>query len=113
MSMKLFNNFINSINGLKIAFNEHSFVSEIILGLFIVPYVIIVELNLLFKLIIILTYFLLLAFEIFNTSIEKLSDKITKKYDNDLKEIKDLASASVFLILIILVIEIFFSFLIK
>ena len=67
----------------------------------------------LFKLVITLTYFLLLAFEIFNTAIEKLCNKITKDYDKDIKQIKDLASASVFLILIILIIELFYSLSIK
>jgi len=110
---KFYANLINSINGLKIAFTEHSFISEVILGFFLIPYIIFVELNLLFKLVIILTYFLLLAFEIFNTAIEKLCNKITKDYDKDIKQIKDLASASVFLILIILIIELFYSLSIK
>ena len=105
MIKKFYANLINSINGLKIAFTEHSFISEVILGFFLIPYIIFVELNLLFKLVITLTYFLLLAFEIFNTAIEKLCNKITKDYDKDIKKIKDLASASVFLILIILIIE--------
>ena len=113
MIRKFYTNLINSINGLRVAFTEHSFISEIILGFFVIPYIVIIELNLMFKLIITLTYFLLLAFEIFNTALEKLSDKITKDYDTDIKKIKDLSSASVFLILIILIIEILFSFAIK
>ncbi len=55
-------------------------------------------------------YFLLLAFEILNTSIEKLSDKITKEIDLDIKNIKDLASAAVFVVLLILIILIVFTF---
>ena len=78
---KLISNFVNSINGLRVAFTEHSFISEIILGFFVIPYIIIIELDLIFKLIIALTYFLLLAFEIVNTAIEKLSDKITKQIE--------------------------------
>ena len=113
MIKKFYANLINSINGLKVAFTEHSFISEIILGFFLILYIIFVELNLLFKLVITLTYFLLLAFEILNTAIEKLCNKITKNYDMDIKKIKDLASASVFLILIILIIEVFYSLLIK
>ena len=45
-----------------------------------------------------------------NTAIEKLSDKISKDFDSDIKKIKDLSSASVFLILIILVFLIILSF---
>jgi diacylglycerol kinase (ATP) len=111
--MKLFNNFINSINGLKIALREHSFKAEILLGFFIVPYVLIKELDPLLKIIILLTYFLLLVAEIVNTAIEMLCNKITIKYDKDIKKIKDLASASVFLILLSLIIEVFYSMLTK
>ena len=50
-------------------------------------------------------YFLLLAFELLNTAIEKLSDKISKNFDPDIKKIKDISSASVFIILILLLIS--------
>ena len=92
---KLYSNFLNSINGLKVAFNEHSFIVEIIGGIFLILIVII--------------YFLLLAFELLNTSIEKLSDKVNQKFDLDIKIIKDLSSAAVFLILMILLFLIIFS----
>ena len=46
------------------------------------------SLNNIFKLIIIILYFLLLAFELLNTAIEKLSDKITSNFDEDEKKIK-------------------------
>ena len=46
---------------------------------------------------------MLLATEIMNTAIEKLSDKFTKDFDNDIKNIKDLSSASVFIVLITLI----------
>ena len=101
---KFFLNLLNSINGLKVAFNEHSFIAEIIGGLILIPYLIIIDLDNVFKLIIISVYFLLLAFEVINTSIERLSDKITKDFDTDIKKIKDLSSASVFIILILLII---------
>ena len=111
--MKLFNNFINSINGLKVALTEHSFKAEILLGFFIVPYILIEELDPILKIIILLTYFLLLVAEIVNTAIEMLCNKITIKNDKHIKKIKDLASASVFLILLSLIIEVFYSMLTK
>jgi len=101
---KFFLNLVNSINGLKTVFKEHSFIAEILGGLILIPYLIIINLDNVFKLIIISTYFLLLAFEIVNTSIEKLSDKISKDFDTDIKKIKDLSSASVFIILTLLII---------
>ena len=72
---KIFSNLVNSINGLKITLKQHSFIIEIVGGLILIPYLIIIELDNVFKLIIITIYFLLLAFELLNTSIEKLSDK--------------------------------------
>ena len=111
MIKKLFINFLNSINGIKVVFKESSFVLEIILGIILIPYILLLDLVILIKILIISTYLLLLAFEIFNTAIEKLCDKITKKIDPDIKKIKDLSSASVFVILIILIIQIIFIFL--
>ena len=101
---KFFFNLINSINGLKITFKEHSFIAEIIGGLILIPYLIIADLDNIFKLIIIVIYFLLLAFELLNTAIEKLSDKISQDFDSDIKKIKDISSASVFIILILLIV---------
>ena len=110
MIKKLYLNFLNSINGLKIAFKEHSFIVEIIGGIILIPYLMYIELDFLFKILIIITYFTLLAFEIVNTAIEILCDKITKEIDPEIKKIKDLASASVFLVLIVLIILIVLTF---
>jgi len=107
---KFYFNLLNSINGLKKAFKEHSFVSEIVGGLVLIPYVLISDLTNTFKSLIIVVYFLLLAFELVNTAIEKLCDKITKEIDNDIKIIKDIASASVFIILLILIALIILTF---
>tara|TARA_B100000965_G_scaffold301499_1_gene260066 strand:- start:66 stop:404 length:339 start_codon:yes stop_codon:yes gene_type:complete len=107
---KLFLNFINSINGIKEALKEHSFIYELVGGLFLIPYIYFSDIDNLFKIIILSIYFLLLSFELLNTAIEKLSDKISKDFDSDIKKIKDLSSASVFLILIILVSLIILSF---
>ena len=66
-----------------------------------------------FKLLIFTVYILLLTFEIINTAIEKLCDKITKELDEDIKIIKDLASASVFVVLLLLIILILSTFFYK
>ena len=108
--MKLYKNFINSMNGLKVALNENSFILELIGGIFLLPYLFFLDVSILLKMLILTIYFLLLAFEILNTSIEKLCDKITEEIDDDVKKIKDLASASVFVILVILIILIIFTF---
>ena len=110
MIKKLYLNLLYSINGLKVVSKEHSFLLEILLGIILIPYILIIELNFLLKLLIFLNYFLLLAFEIINTAIEKLCDKITQELDSDIKVIKDLASASVFVVLIILIILVIITF---
>ena len=104
MIKKLYKNFLNSLNGLKVAFKENSFRLEILLGLFLVPYILFSNNELILKIILSILYLLLLAFEIMNTSIEKLCDKITKDFDDDIKKIKDLSSASVFAVLITLLV---------
>ena len=102
---KFYLNLISSINGLKFTLTEHSFIVEILGGFILIPYLIIADLNNIFKLIIIIIYFLLLAFELLNTAIEKLSDKVTKNFDEDIKKIKDISSASVFVILSLLIVS--------
>ncbi len=110
MIKKLYGNLINSLNGLKIVIKENSFILELIGGIFLILYLFIADISTLFKILILSVYFLLLAFEIFNTSIEKLCDKITKETDKDIKIIKDLSSASVFVVLFILIILIISTF---
>ena len=107
---KLFSNLINSVNGLKIAFKEHSFVIEIIGGIALIPFLIIVDIEIIYKILIISAYFILLAFELINTAIEKLSNKITRDYDIEIKEIKDLSSSAVFVILLLLFIVLIITF---
>ena len=104
MIKKLYSNLINSLNGLKVVSKENSFILEIVLGVFLIPYIFLSSLEFNYKIILSIFYFLLLAFEIMNTAIEKLCDKVTTDIDPEIKKIKDLSSAAVFLVLIILVI---------
>ena len=110
MVKKLYKNLINSLNGLKIVFKENSFILELVLGVFLIPYIFLSNIELTFKIVLSIIYFLLLAFEILNTAIEKLCDKITTNIDNDIKIIKDLSSAAVFLILVLLAVIFLVSF---
>jgi len=103
MIKKLYNNFLNSINGLKVAFKELSFILELALGFFLIPYIFLSNIDFNYKIILSVLYFLLLAFEIMNTAIEKLCDRITTDLDPKIKNIKDLSSAAVFIMLILLI----------
>ena len=101
---KLYNNFINSLNGLKIVSKENSFILELVLGVFLIPYIFLSNIDFNYKIILSVLYFLLLAFEIMNTAVEKLCDRVTTDIDSEIKKIKDLSSAAVFLVLTLLVI---------
>ena len=89
------------MSGLFYAFNEKSFVYELILGLFIAGGFLF---NILNKniLIIFSLYVVVLSIEIINTAIEKLCNKITANDDEQIREIKDLGSAAVFILLLAL-----------
>ena len=102
MIKKLFSNLKNSISGLKVACKENSFILELTLGIFLIPYLAFLDVEILLKLLILVTYIFLLSLEIINTAIEILCNKITKQYNTDIKKIKDLGSAAVFIVLIIL-----------
>ena len=110
MFNKLIKNLINSLNGLRVVFKENSFKLELLLGLLILPFLILIKIDSFLKILIFSIYLLVLSFEIINTSIEKLCDKIAPNYDSDIKIIKDLASAAVFIILILLIILLIIAF---
>ena len=103
-------NFKNSINGLRLGIKESSFILELMGGLILIPYVIFSNINIIFKLSIFIIYILLLAFELLNTAIEKICNKINREFDEDIKAIKDLSSSAVFILLFLLIILILFSF---
>ena len=103
MIKKLFLNLINSLNGLKLVSKENSFILELVLGVFLIPYIFLSNIDLNYKIILSVLYFLLLAFEIMNTAVEKLCDKVTTDINPEIKKIKDLSSAAVFLVLTLLV----------
>ena len=104
MIKKLYSNLINSLNGLKIVSKENSFILEIVFGVILIPYIFLSNIDFNYKIILSVLYFFLLAFEIINTAVEKLCDRITTDLDPEIKKIKDLSSAAVFLVLTLLVI---------
>ena len=110
MIKKLYSNLNNSLNGLKIVLKENSFILELVLGVFLIPYIFLSNIDLNYKIILSVLYFLLLAFEIMNTAVEKLCDKVTTDINTEIKKIKDLSSAAVFVVLLILIITFLASF---
>ncbi|MDA7456974.1 diacylglycerol kinase [Candidatus Pelagibacter ubique] len=110
MIKKLIFNLKNSINGLRLALSESSFILELVGGIILTIYLFLSDLNFIHEVLITIVYILLLAFELLNTAIEKLCDKINKEIDKDIKAIKDISSSAVFIVLILLILLIILTF---
>lgn len=95
-------NLINSLNGMAEAWSDKSFRAEILLGIVLVPLVFIAPANSAAKFAVAGTYVLLLALELLNTALERLCDRVTMHQDTAIKAVKDMASAAVFLVVLLL-----------
>lgn len=101
-----------SFAGFRYALADKSFALECAVGVFFAPILLFYpNIGTIQKAIIFGTYGLLLAFELMNTAIEKLCDRISRQYDEDIKVIKDISSSAVFLIVLILICEIILIYL--
>ncbi len=109
--IKLKNNFIHSICGLRYALSEHSFRVELLVGLILLPILIFVRCPIELKILLFFSYLLILICELLNTAIEGLCNRITQEEDPQIKAIKDISSAAVFIaVLLFLVILIVFAY---
>jgi len=107
--IKLKNNFIHSISGLRYALSEHSFRVELVVGFILLPILIVIRCPIELKLLLLFSYLLILICELLNTAIEGLCNRITQEEDPQIKVIKDIASAAVF-IAVLLFLGILISF---
>jgi diacylglycerol kinase (ATP) len=98
---KLYANLGYSIHGLKVCCGEIAFRLELIYGLIILGLIFKLNTSQTHTLILIIEYTLLLAFELVNTAVEKTCDRITLEYDLQVRYAKDLASAAVFLMVLL------------
>ena len=99
--IKLQDNLKNSLNGLYTCLSEIAFKLEIAYGIILLILISFLDFDHVHILILVIEYFLLLAFELVNTAIEKTCNRITREYDLLIRDAKDLGSAAVFLILIL------------
>ena len=90
----------NSIRGLLVLFSQKSAQRE--LGLLLAALVAYVYHPLIYLEIIILLIGLTLAFESLNTAIEKLSDLVEPNFSTTIKEVKDLGSSSILIVIILI-----------
>lgn len=87
--------FKDAFNGLKIAFNHKAVVIQMILGICAVIGGIIIKLDYYEWLAFIICIVLVISFELFNTTIEKIGDYLNLDKDEKIKVIKDISSGGV------------------
>lgn len=87
--------FIDAFNGLKIAFSHKAVVIQVVLGILAIIGGNIIKLDHYEWLAFIICIAMVIMCEIINTSIEYIGNYLNKNYDDDIKCIKDLASAAV------------------
>lgn len=98
---KLHANFCNSLRGLRACWGEHSFRLEVyalILGVTLVAWV---DRPVWLSVMAIASIVLVMMAEALNTAIERLCDRITLAHDPQIKVVKDVASAGVFISVLI------------
>ncbi len=93
---------INSWNGLKFAVRSERAIREELVALALaVPLAFIIGTTAARRLELIVVVLLLIAVELLNTAIEKLSDRLTREIDPQIRDVKDMGSAAVLAALII------------
>ena len=101
MVNRLISNFYNSIRGLRVAQSGFSFRMELLFGLPLLIIMLVLSEVTVIRIILIANYLLLLAVELINTAIELVCNRITEEYDASIRDIKDVASSAVLVILIL------------
>ena len=93
---------INSWNGLKFAVrSEQAIREELVALLLAIPLAFMVGTTAERRLELIVVVLLLIAVELLNTAIEKLSDRLTREIDPQIRDVKDMGSAAVLAALVI------------
>lgn len=92
----LFKNTQYALDGLKhILKTENSFKLELILGIFIFSAIYIIDIALIYKLVLVVTAFIVLITELLNSAIENVVDLVTKDIHPLAKTSKDIGSTAV------------------
>ena len=102
--------FLDAFNGLKIALKHKACLIQFVLGLMAIIGGLIIKLNYYEWLAFIICIGLVIALEIMNTAIENIGNYLNIEYDEKIKNIKDLASASVLIASIASLIICIFTF---
>lgn len=94
---KLNANFCNSVRGLQACWAEHSFRLEVYALIFGVALVAWLDRPVWLAVLAVVSIVLVMMAEALNTAIERLCDRVTLEKDPQIKVVKDVASAGVFL----------------
>ncbi len=94
---KLNANFYNSLRGLQACWTEHSFRLEVYALIFGVALVAWLDRPVWLAVLAVVSIVLVMVAEALNTAIERLCDRVTLEQDPQIKVVKDVASAGVFL----------------
>lgn len=89
------NKFKNAFNGLFLVIKDKSVKIQIIIGLIILLFSLILKIEISDFIIILLVIMMVISFEIINTLIEKLCDLYSKDYNLEIKKIKDISAGLV------------------
>ena len=91
-----------SLQGFAAAWrNEHAFRQELMLCLVLLPFALFLPLQILERVVLITTLFIVLVVELLNSAIEAVVDRVSLDNHDLSKRAKDLGSAAVFLSLVI------------
>lgn len=102
MLLKLWRSLGYSLNGLKHAFlEEQSFRLEVIACLLLIPLAFYITHSLSHGVILVCACLLVLMAELFNSALELLADKVEVQHCQQIKRIKDMSSAAVFVTILI------------
>lgn len=102
---RLKNAFSNSMQGLRAAFvREAAFREETLLALLLIVVASCVSVSTVERILLLGSVLIVLIIELLNSSIEKLVDRVSEEVHPLSKYVKDAASASVFLSLVLLVV---------
>ncbi len=113
----LLHSFKNAFNGIFITYKrEKNFRIQVSFAIIAIYFSLKFKIEVFYFIFILLAIFLVLSFELLNSALENLLDKLEPKYDKKIKEIKDSLAASVLLFSffsVIIGLKIFLSYIYK
>jgi diacylglycerol kinase (ATP) len=105
----LFKNASYAIDGFVHAFkNETSFKLELIVALIIFPVIYLLPFSLMYKLILVVTYFMIMIAELLNSAVENVVDLVTTEIHPLAKSAKDIGATAVLFAVILHIVCWFF-----